>query len=113
MLSAFDNLNFYSNDIQWEEMSNAITTSTKSENLSDLAPKEHYEKLIKILTDVAYKYVPAKRAAKKGPQTKIPRERRILMRKRRKLMDQLNHLSTSERKSEKIHNKLIQIEILI
>ena len=113
LLSAIDNLNFYSNDIDWNGMSVAITNSVEVAELSSLPPNEHLQKLLKILIDVAYKYVPVKRSVQRGPRTKIPRERRILMRKRRKLMDQLNHPASSENKKDKIRDKLIQIEILI
>ncbi len=112
LLSAFDNLNFFSNDIQWEEMSTEITRRFESEDLSNLPPTEHLEKLMVILIDVAYKFVPLKNSARRGSHTKIPRERRILMRKRRKLMIQLEK-STTDRRKEKIREKLVQIEILI
>ena len=112
LLSAFDNLNFFSNDIQWEAMSNEITHRFESEDLSSLPPKEHLEKLMKILIDVAYKFVPLKNSTRRGSHTKIPRERRILMRKRRKLMIQFEQ-STEDRRKEKIREKLIQIELLI
>ena len=111
-LSTFDNLNFFSNDIQWREMSAAIAIKMDSEDFSTLPPKEHLDKIVEILTEVAYEFVPAKRTAKHGSHTKIPRERRILMRKRRKLMNQLDKPST-EKKKEKTRDKLIQIELLL
>ena len=109
-LSAFDNLNFHSNDIQWEDMSAEITRQFDAEDLSLCF---HQENILKSSWQFSnYKFVPAKKSARRGSHTKIPRERRILMRKRRKLMNQLEQPS-SERRKEKIREKLIQIELLI
>ena len=112
LLAALDNLNFHSNDINWEEMAAAITQRVDSEDFSSLTPNEHLEQLMTILIDVAYKFVPCKRSTTRGTKTKIPRERRILMRKRRKLTEQFDG-STTEKKKESIRKKLIQIELLI
>ena len=112
MTAVLDNLNFHSNDIQWEEMSVAITKLVDTEDFSSLSPNEHLKQLMKILIDVAYKFVPCKRSARRGAHTQIPRARRILMRKRRKLMDKLNQ-SVSETKKEEIRAKLVKIELLL
>ena len=111
-LAALDNLNFHSNDIQWEEMAAAITQRVDSENFSSLSPNEHLQQLMDILIDVAYKYVPCKKSSTRGSHTKIPRARRILMRKRRKLIEKLEK-STGEKMKDSIRKKLIQIEVLI
>ena len=112
LLSPLDNLNFHSNDIQWEEMSAAILNRFDSEDLSSLPPNEHLAQLTKILIEIAYKFVPARRLAQRGSQTQIPRERRILMRKRRKLTEKFNN-SPSEERKERLRNKLVQIELLL
>ena len=112
MLAVLDNLNFYSNDINWEEMSATITKLVESVDFSALTPNEHLQQLMKIIIDVAYKFVPARKSARKGSRTKIPRERRILMRKRRKLLDQLEQ-TESDKKKEAIREKLIRIELLL
>ena len=111
-LSAFDSLNFYSNDIEWDKLADELETRFETEDFSLLSPDAHLQKLMDILIDVAYKYIPAKKTARKGSHTRIPRERRILMRKRRKLMDRFNQ-STSDKKKESIKNKLVKIEILL
>ena len=113
LVAVLDNLNFHSDDIDWEGMSTEITDRVNSEDFSELTPNEHFDELMKILIDVAYKFVPCKKSAKKGSQTKIPRHRRILMRKRSKLNKQLNEESTSEQKKQSIKSKLIEIELLL
>ena len=111
-ISPFDNLNFQSNDIDWEAISEAVKDSIAKQNLNELDPNERLDTLMKILIKVAYRFVPARKSSRKGSFTKIPRERRILMRKRRKLMKQLDH-QVSVKGKEKVRNKLIQIEILL
>ena len=111
-IAVLDNLNFHSNDIRWEEMAASISEIVDSEDFSALTPNEHLARLMEILIAVAYKFVPCKKSAKRGSHTKIPRNRRILMRKRRKLIDKAN-LATTESKKEEIRNKLIKIEILL
>ena len=84
--SPFDCLNFHSNDIDWESMSEAISHLVNDANLDNLHPNERLSAYMKIFTEVAFKFVPAKKTSRRGSFTKIPRERRILMRKRRKLL---------------------------
>ena len=110
--SPLDNLNFHSNDIDWEAMSGELKIQLDNADLESLPPNERLDQLMKILVDVAYKYVPAKRSSRNGPHTKIPRERRILMRKRRKLIQKFGTTS-SQKCKEKTRKKLIQIEIML
>ena len=108
--SPFDNLNFHSNDIDWEAMSTDLQSRLENENLDGLHPNERLDALMKILIEVAYKFVPAKKSSR-GNHSKIPRERRILMKKRRKLLSRMENI-TSNIQKEKVRRKLIQIEIL-
>ena len=110
--SPFDNLNFHSNDVDWESMSEAISQRVNDENLDNLHPNERLSAYMKIFTEVSYKFVPAKKTSRRGSITKIPRERRILMRKRRKLMQRLECVSAQKQK-DKIREKLIKVEMLL
>ena len=85
-MSPLDNLNFHSNDINWEAVSEKLKIQLDNADLDSLPPNERLDQLMKILVEVAYELIPAKKSCRKGPHTKIPRERRILMRKRRKLI---------------------------
>ena len=112
LIAALDNLNFHSNDIEWEEMAATITQRVESGDFATLSPNEHLERLMKILIDVAYKFVPCKTTSRHTTRTNIPRERRILMRKRRKLSHQFAQATSDDRKSS-LRTKLIRIELLI
>ena len=67
---------------------------------------------MKIFIEVPYRFVLAKKSARRGSFTKIPRERRILMRKRRKLLQKFECTSSAKHK-EKLREKLIRIEMLL
>ncbi len=109
--SAFDNLNFQSNDIQWENMSSEIKTLLHTAEFDALPPNERLDRLLAVLIEIAYKYVPVRNTARK-PTTYIPRHRRILMRKRRKLTEQMETTKSDARKT-KIREKLVSIELLL
>ena len=110
--SPFDNLNFHSNDIDWESMSAAIKSRIGNADLEQIPPNERLDSLMQLLTSIAFQFVPAKKTSR-GGNTKIPRDRRILMRKRRKLLDRYNDPATGHKFRDKAREKLIKIEILL
>ena len=67
---------------------------------------------MKVLIEVAYKFVPAKKSSRRGNHSKIPRDRRILMKKRRILIGRMENISSIKQK-KKVREKLIQIEMLL
>ena len=73
LVAVLDNLDFHSNDIQWEEMSKSITECVEAENFANLSPNEHLAALMKILIDIAYKFVPCKKSSQRGSHTKRQR----------------------------------------
>ena len=109
-ISPFSNLNFFSNDIDWEKISSEIKLKTDSEFLS-LEPSTKLQRLLHILLEVCAKYVPVRRTSKKM-STFIPRHRRILMRKRRKITTQYENAPSNTRKI-KLREKLVKIELLL
>ena len=111
-VSALDNLNFFSNEISWDIMSTEIESLTNSNEFTRLHPNDRLDRFLSILTEVAYKHVPCKISSAGKPTTQIPRARRILMRKRRKLTNQ-SEFATSPARKEKIRNKLVSIELLL
>ena len=99
-------LNFHNNNINWKEVSDEFERIDWSswELISDI--KSKYSGLVKIIEDVCTKLIPPRRAHKSNI---IPRDRRILMRRRSKIKKRLRtlfHLATRE----KLKRKLIEIE---
>ena len=69
------------------------------------------QQLMDILVEVCYKHVPVRKSSRNNP-TQIPRQRRKLMRKRRKFSLQLES-STSDSRKVQLKQKLILIEMLL
>ena len=109
--SAFDNLNFQSNDIQWECMSSEIEEQLHSPEFDALPPTVRLDRLLTVLIEICYKHVPARKTASKS-RTRIPRHRRILMRKRLKLTEKME-TTNSDTCRAKIGDKLVVIELLL
>ena len=110
-VSPFNNLNFFSNDIDWEQISTEVKSMTDAAEFLSLEPNTKLHKLLDILYEVCLKYVPSRKTSKKN-STQIPRHRRILMRKRRKLSIQLEN-TTSDKRRLKVREKLVKIELLL
>ena len=110
--SPFDKLNFFSEDVKWNDLIEELNAINWLHTFNDLHPDVMLSELMQQLLDVCNKHVPVKKAVRKTSLTKIPRERRILMRKRRALNLKLKH-ATSTTRMENIQGKLINIEILL
>ena len=93
--ATFKDLNFFSEDINWECLED------------DLA----YMKFLEICLNICRQHVPMKspKQQHRGRQTRIPRIRRKLMRRRHRTKLQLLK-ATSDRRKEKLTCQLIQIE---
>ena len=111
-LSHLDKLNFFSNDIEWDKMNEEFETYDWKHAISNLQPDEMLIKIMQVILEVCNKYVPLRKSLYKNGKSKIPRDRRILMRKRRKITLKLKSASTKEKK-EKLERKLINIEIAL
>ena len=111
--SPFDSLNFFSNDIDWDKVieDTAVKLQSTLETDANLEPGEKLERMMAALTQICFDHIPARKSSRKCT-TKIPRHRRILMRKRRKLFVKLES-STLENRKSKIRQQLIKIELLL
>ena len=78
--------------------------------LMDHPPEEKLTILMEKIYEVCERYIPQRKSQSRTGKPKIPRDRRILMRKRKKINDQLK-LSISAERKLKLHRKLVNIEI--
>ena len=108
-LSQFDKLNFFSEDIDWDTITLELSRIDWQSNLADESPDQMLDILMSVILNSSSKHVPLKKSTTKS-FSKIPRERKLLMRKRRKLQEQLIKTSSEIRKSN-IKHKLVNIEI--
>ena len=110
-VSPFSNLNFFSNDIDWDAIAAEIKLKTDTMQFLSLEPNAKLQKLLDILFEICVKHVPVRKTARKNP-TFIPRHRRILMRKRRKITIKYED-ATSQACKAKLREKLVKIELLL
>ena len=84
----FDTLNFFSEDVNWNELDEDISRVDWDEVFQSLDPSAMFDKLIETCSELSKKHVP-QRSPKKKSRSRIPRSRRILMRRRSKVNKQL------------------------
>ena len=79
--------------------------------MKDCDPEAQYDILMTICLEISEKYVPLRRPSKKIPSYigNIPRDRKILMRKRTKLRKKLRNIINTEIRTQ-TENKIISIE---
>ena len=88
--NTFDTLNFFSDDVDWNQIKSELNQVNLQDKFSTITdPADKLDKFTKICESIAAKYTPKKKVAKVAGKSKIPRERRILMRRRRKITNQL------------------------
>ena len=112
-LSPLDKLNFFDETIIWDDVTNKLMSYNWAAEFEGLGPNEMLSHFMAIITDCCQTYIPTKKVVLRGRNpTKIPRDRRRLMRKRRRLTLKLSN-NCSPTKRHNIENKLINIEILL
>ena len=109
-ISPLDNLNFFSNDIDWDAVSNEFSETDWATTLSEHHPEEKLRLLMEKIHEVCEKHIPQRKSLNRSGKPKIPRDRRILMRKRKKISDQLK-LNLSDARKAKLNRKLVNIEV--
>ena len=99
-------LDFWNYNVQWDKIREKFAGYDWDTLFTNLNPNDIYEKLCSIINDVSFRNVPKKRIWK-GKD--IPRDRRILMRRRSKLNKKLPTLMC-ERSKNNVHSELIKID---
>ena len=109
--NTFDTLNFFSDDTDWDQMKNELSQVNWEQKYTTITdPVDKLDKYAKICESIAVKHTPKKKIAKLAGKSKIPRDRKILMRRRRKVVNQLaKHQTPTLRR--KLSRELIEIEM--
>ena len=108
-LSGFDALNLHSDDTNWAAMEAEIDSVDWTATFMDLSVEEMLTKLTQTCQNTAMENAPRKARRQQPGHSKVPRHRRILMRKRTRLRKQL-HNSHSESRRNTIRTTLVDIE---
>ena len=107
----FSRLNFLSESVCWESLKRDLGETDWELLMKDCDPEAQYDILMTICLEISEKYVPLRRPSKKIPSYigNIPRDRKILMRKRTKLRKKLRNIINTEIRTQ-TENKIISIE---
>lgn len=107
----FSHLNFLSESVCWEGMKRDLSEIKWNSLMKDLDTESQYDVLVTKCLETSKKHVPLRRPSKKTLSNKsnIPRDRKILMRKRTKLKKKLRNTSNTEVVTQ-TENKIISIE---
>jgi len=108
--NAFDGLNFFSEDIDWAKITEELSTINWENEFHNMQPDDKIQHLIKKCEYICTKHVPQKRPPNTSRKSKIPRDRRILMRRRRKVTKQLGKNPTKTLQN-RLNQELIEIEL--
>jgi len=104
--TGFRSLNFFHETIDWEDLNNDISNTDWNNILQSEHKNEIYQKFCSVLLEKCKKYVPQRKTLTK--RCTIPRDRRILMKIRRKLQIRLS--CNNPRNRQRTKNELEQIE---
>ena len=103
----FDQLNFHDESINWSLLCEELQTIDWDCEFKDLNLDEIAVKLNQLSLNCAIKYVPLKKSSQKG--NRIPRERRLLMARRRRINKRLLRLTSPSNKAS-LRAELVEIE---
>ena len=107
---SFDKLNFFSDAVDWDSLNSELTSHDWRAEFRARSPEDMLDRFLEVCLSTAEEQVPLKaRVRKNGNASKIPRDRRNLMRQRRRVNAQLRK-TTSEprRKKLKLQNRDIE-----
>jgi hypothetical protein len=105
-LPNFSHYNFFSNKLNWESLQTALLNVPWEMEMAHLSVEEKYKFFVTKLLQIVQNYAPVR---VKKSRSIIPRDRRILMRKRSRLKTKLKN-SKNTHNSELLKAKILSIE---
>lgn len=102
--------NFFDENINWDDVNNAFSNVDWENDLKDLDVDAMVKHFIDVVEKVCNDLVPLKPPTASKNKSKIPRNRKLLMRRRRKLNIKLQQPNLSSTKRNSLTNALINIE---
>ena len=107
--STFDSLNFFSDDADWKGLEKKLQNRDWNKTLGNSDPAEMMDNFIKVCAQESSQFIPKRKSIQKRKASRIPRARRILMRRRGKVNKKLANPVTHVQKT-KLTAELIDIE---
>ena len=105
----FDNLNFLSEEADWEGLERELNQQAWDEILSSNDETEMLSNFVNVCVETSQTYMPKRKSNEKRNFSQVPRKRRILMRRRGKINKQLASHATDEKRT-RLTSELVDIE---
>ena len=91
----FSNLNFFSENVNWPSLNDKLANYNWSAEFHGLDTMSMMERFVAVCSSIAQQFVPTRRSSPTHCKSHIPRHRRILMRNRSHVRDQLSKTSSN------------------
>ena len=101
--------NFFDENINWDVINETLKLHDWVSEFEGLQPCEKFDRFISICYQLCEKFVPKRKLSKRGKRRRLPRERRILIRRRSKIHKRLQR-TTNKVKQIKLRDELVSIE---
>ena len=102
--------NFFDESVDWNTVCDEFDAYSWEDELKDMDVNSMVKKFVSLCEKVCERHIPLKPTSNSNPRKRIPRERRILMRRRKKLNAQLNKVDVSLSQKEKLKTLLVSTE---
>ena len=102
--------NFFDDTVDWDAVSAEFDCYNWEDEFGELNVDNMVERFMEICENVCSNHIPLKPSASCNPRKRIPRQRRILMRRRRKLKAQIDKVEISSVRKNKLNQALVGIE---
>ena len=96
----FDQLNFFSEKINWKKINEEFQRFNWKEEFRGLRPEEMLNRFLHNCFSICGKYIPLKRKTFKSAMNKIPRDRRNLMRRRKRKQNAISSVHSPSHKAK-------------
>ena len=105
----FDQINLHRNDTNWTQIKTTLASANWTELFENCTVSEMLQKFVSTCEEAAYENAPRRRYSPRYGAKKIPRDRKILMKKRTRFRKQYKSARTVARKNASME-KLIDVE---
>ena len=109
-LNDFQKFNYFNDLVDWEVVNSALQSKNWNEIFSGLDHCDKWKKLLEVCLEVTELHVP-KRTPFNPSLSNIPRDRKILLRRRRKIKKLLPRKNNSQVRIGRLRNELLKIQL--
>lgn len=105
----FSKFNFFSCNINWEAVNSSLSNTNWEILLQDGDPNDMLDSLLNVIHRICIKNIPERSPSSRKNKNIIPKDRKILMRRRASINQQIKK-TTNEQRKRALHEKVSAIE---